>query len=133
MEKIQKPKNNQVAFYCILSSLIYTICLIVIKKLNPSMASGVMISFIPSITFIVFIKSFIKNINLMDEVEKRIQLEAAVWAFSLGLLLLMTIGLLDSVLILNKELWGNVSFIIPCFYIFYFVGILISRLKYKQI
>jgi hypothetical protein len=133
MEKIQKPKNNQIAFYSILSSLIYTICLIVIKKFETSITLGVIISFIPAITFILFIKSFIKNINLMDEVEKRIQLEATVWAFSLGFLLLMTIGLLDSVVILKKELWGIVSFIIPCFYIFYFIGILISRRKYKQI
>ena len=69
----------------------------------------------------------------MDEVERRIQLEASVWAFSLGLLLLMTVGLLDSVMALKKEYWGNISFIIPCFYIFYFIGILISRRKYKQI
>jgi len=133
MEKVQKPKNNQIGFYCILSSLIYTICLIVVKKFHPSATLGIMISFIPTITFILFIRSFIKNINLMDEVERRIQLEAAVWGFSLGLLLLMTFGLLDSVINLKKENWGNVSFIIPCFYIFYFVGILISRFKYKQI
>lgn len=133
MEKVQKPKNNQISIYCILSALVYTICLIVIKKFDPSKAVGVMISFIPLITFALFIKSFIKNINLMDEVERRIQLEAAVWGFSLGLLFLMTLGLLDSVVTLKKEHWGNISFIIPCFYVFYTFGILISRRKYKQI
>ena len=92
-----------------------------------------MISFIPLVTFILFIKKFIKNISLMDEVERSIQLEAAVWAFCLGLLSLMTLGLLDSVITLKKEYWGNVSFMIPSFYIFYFIGILISRRKYRQI
>ena len=133
MEKARKPQNNQIAFYCILSSLVYTVCLIVIKKFDLSSALGIMISFIPLITFILFIKKFIKNISLMDEVERSIQLEAAVWAFCLGLLSLMTLGLLDSVITLKKEYWGNVSFMIPSFYIFYFIGILISRRKYRQI
>lgn len=133
MEKARKPQNNQIAFYCILSSLVYTVCLIVIKKFDLSSTLGIMISFIPLITFILFIKRFIKNINLMDEVERSIQLEATVWAFCLGLLSLMTIGLLDSVITLKKEYWGNVSFMIPSFYIFYFIGILISRRKYRQI
>ena len=123
MEKARKPQNNQIAFYCILSSLVYTVCLIVIKKFDLSSALGIMISFIPLITFILFIKKFIKNISLMDEVERSIQLEAAVWAFCLGLLSLMTLGLLDSVITLKKEYWGNVSFMIPSFYIFYFIGI----------
>jgi UDP-N-acetylmuramyl pentapeptide phosphotransferase/UDP-N-acetylglucosamine-1-phosphate transferase len=131
MEKTQKLKNNQITFYSILSSLIYAICLIVINKLDLPKIAGIMISFIPAITFVFFIKSFMRNINLMDEVERRIQLEAAVWAFSLGLLLLMTLGLLDSVVNLKKEYWGNVSFIIPCFYFFYALGIIISRRKYN--
>jgi hypothetical protein len=133
MEKARKPQNNQIAFYCILSSLVYTVCLVVIKKFDLSSTLGIMISFIPLVTFILFIKKFIKNISLMDEVERSIQLEAAVWAFCLGLLSLMTLGLLDSVITLKKEYWGNVSFMIPSFYIFYFIGILISRRKYRQI
>ena len=133
MEKARKPQNNQIAFYCILSSLVYTVCLVVIKKFDLSITLGIMISLIPLITFILLIKRFIKNINLMDEVERSIQLEAAVWAFCLGLLSLMTLGLLDSVITLKKEYWGNVSFMIPSFYIFYFIGILISRRKYRQI
>jgi F0F1-type ATP synthase assembly protein I len=133
MEKARKPQNNQIAFYCILSSLVYTVCLVVIKKFDLSSTLGIMISLIPLVTFILLIKRFIKNINLMDEVERSIQLEAAVWAFCLGLLSLMTLGLLDSVITLKKEYWGNVSFMIPSFYIFYFIGILISRRKYRQI
>jgi len=133
MEKIQKPKNNQIALYSILWSLLYATCMIVIKKFDPSKTLGIMISFIPAITFVLFINRFIKNINLMDEVERRIQLEAAVWAFSLGLLLLMTLGLLDLVVTLKKEYWGNISFIIPGFFVFYAIGIVISRRKYNQL
>jgi len=132
MEKIQKPKNNQISIYIILSSLIYAVCLVVIKKMDPSKTLGIMISLIPTITFILFIKNFIKNINLMDEVEKRIQLEATVWAFCLGLLFLMTLSLLDTVVTLKKEHW-DISFIIPFFFIFHALGTMITRRKYNQL
>lgn len=131
MEKIQRPKSSQIIFYSILWSVAYMACLFMIKRFHPSKPLGVILSFIPTITFILFIYNFIKKINLMDEVERRIQLEAIVWAFSLGLLLLMTLGLLDLVVTLKKEDWGNISFIIPCFFAFYFIGILISRRKYN--
>ena len=133
MEKIQKPKNNQIAVYSILWSLLYAACMIAIKKLEPSETVGIIVSFIPAITFILFINRLIKNINLMDEVERRIQLEAVVWAFSLGLLLLMTLGLLDMVVTLKKEYWRNISFVIPCFFVFYAVGVVITRRKYNQL
>ncbi|MEJ7610585.1 MAG: hypothetical protein WKF88_05335 [Ferruginibacter sp.] len=66
----------------------------------------------------------------MDEVERRIQLEAVVWAFTLGLLLLMTLGLLDFVVILKKADWSYIH-LIPYFFTFYFLGIVISKRKYS--
>lgn len=66
----------------------------------------------------------------MDEVERRIQLEATVWGFTLSLLLLMTLGLLDLVVSLNKEDWGY-RHLIPYFFVFYFFGIFISKRKYN--
>ncbi len=66
----------------------------------------------------------------MDEVEIRVQMEAVVIAFSLGLLTLMTLGLLDLVITLNKEDWGY-RHLFPYFVIFYFVGLIISKRKYN--
>ena len=66
----------------------------------------------------------------MDEVERRIQLEATVIAFSLGLLLIMTLGLLDLVIILKREDWGY-RHLIPYLVLFYFAGVYISRKKYR--
>ena len=85
---------------------------------------------LPTITFGLFIYNYIKGVGAMDEVQRRIQLEAVVWAFSLGLLLLMTLGLLDFVVVLKKEDWGY-THIIPYFFLFYFFGIFISRRKYN--
>jgi UDP-N-acetylmuramyl pentapeptide phosphotransferase/UDP-N-acetylglucosamine-1-phosphate transferase len=131
MEQIQKPKCSQRIFYSILWGVTYLACAFIIKHYHPSTPTGIILSFIPTITFALFIFNYIKNINAMDEVERRVQLEAVVWAFSLGLLLLMTLGLLDLVVTLKKEDWGNITFVIPCFFAFYFIGILISRRKYN--
>ncbi len=130
MEKIKKQAGNKILFYAILWAVVYIACLLLVKKSEPPKTLGIIISFMPTITFALFLHNFIKGINSMDEVERRIQLEATVWGFSLGLLLLMTLGLLDFVVILNKEDWGY-THLIPFFFVFYFLGIFISRRKYN--
>ena len=130
MEKIRKSPGSKILFYGILWAVAYIVCLLIVKKLEPSKISGVMLSFMPTITFVLFIYNFIKGVGSMDEVERRIQLEATVWGFTLGLLLLMTLGLLDLVVSLNKEDWGY-RHLVPYFFVFYFFGIFISRRKYN--
>ena len=66
----------------------------------------------------------------MDEVQIKVQMEAVVLAFSLGLLLIMTLSLLDLVINLNKENWGY-RHLVPYFVIFYFIGLFISKRKYN--
>jgi hypothetical protein len=107
----------------------YLFCLLAVKKLLLPKAIAICLSLIPVLTFAVFIYYFIKKIRAMDEVERSIQLEATVWGFSLGLLLLMTLGALDLVVVLNKKEWGYLS-LVPYFVIFYFIGLFISRRKY---
>ena len=128
MEKKNK-QFNRVVFFAALWIVVYTICLFIIKKILPNTTIGVILSFIPVITFALFIYSIIKGVSSMDEVQIRIQMEAAVIAFSLGLLTLMTLGLLDLVIILKKEDWGY-RHLVPFFAIFYFVGVIVSKRKY---
>jgi hypothetical protein len=66
----------------------------------------------------------------MDEVHIKVQLEAVVIAFSLGLLLLMTLGLLDLIISLNKDDWSY-RYLVPLFIAFYFFGLFISKRKYN--
>ena len=89
-------------------------------------------NFIPSSCdhFCPFIYSIIKGVSSMDEVQIRVQMEAVVIAFSLGLLMIMTLGLLDLVVILNKEDWGY-RHLVPYFALFYFLGLFISKRKYS--
>ena len=66
----------------------------------------------------------------MDEVQVKIQMEAVVIAFSLGLLLLMTLGLIELSIQLNKDDWSY-RHLLPMFMAFYFFGLVISRNKYN--
>jgi hypothetical protein len=65
----------------------------------------------------------------LDELEQRIQLEALAIAFVLGLLLIMTLGLLELAITLNRDDWSyrHVWAMLP---LFYFVGLVVSRRRY---
>ena len=130
MEKTKTSSGSKILFYGILWTVVYIMCLLIVKKFEPSKTLGLVLSCMPTITFVLFIYNFIKGVGSMDEVERRIQLEATVWGFALGLLLLMTLGLLDLVVSLNKEDWGY-RHLIPYFFVFSFFGIFISRRKYN--
>lgn len=58
----------------------------------------------------------------MDEVQIKVQMEAIVIAFSLGLLLLMTLGLIDLFITLNQENWSH-RHLFPILIAFYFAGL----------
>ncbi|MBK6634545.1 MAG: hypothetical protein IPH68_14080 [Chitinophagaceae bacterium] len=130
MEKSKKANSKRVIVTGVLWVITYTLSLLAIKKLSPGATTGVLISFLPVITFAVFIYSMIKEAAAMDEVQVRIHLEATVIAFSLGLLMLMTLGLLDLVVSLNKEDWGY-RHLVTWFTMFYFTGLYISKRKYN--
>lgn len=130
MEKIKKTYGNKIILYGLLWAIVYIACLLIMKKAAPTKTAGVVLSFMPTITFVLFIYYFIKGVGSMDEVERRIQLEAAVWAFTLSLLLLMTLGLLDLVISLKKEDWGY-RHLVPYCFVFYIFGIFISKRKYN--
>lgn len=66
----------------------------------------------------------------MDEVQIKIQMEAVVLAFALGLLLVMTLGLIDLFIVLNPEDWSY-RFLVPIFIAFYFLGLFIAKRKYN--
>ena len=121
---------TKVVLFAVLWFVTYTICFLTLKELSPDKVTGVILSLLPVITFALFIYSIIKGVASMDEVQIRVQMEAVVIAFSLGLLMIMTLGLLDLVIILNKEDWGY-RHLVPYFVLFYFIGLLISKGKYN--
>ncbi len=130
MEKTNKKTSKRVLVSGLLWVITYSLSLLAIKKLAPGTTAGILISFLPVLTFAVFIYSMIKDAAAMDELQIRVHLEATVIAFSLGLLMLMTLGLLDLVVTLHKEDWGY-RHLVTFFTIFYFIGLFISKRKYS--
>ncbi len=130
MNSESKKPFDRVIVFASLWAIAYIVCLFAIKKTTPETTLGLVLSFIPVITFGLFLYSMIKGAASMDEMQIRIQMEAVVIAFSLGLLTLMTLGLLDLVIVLNKEDFGY-RHLAAYFALFYFIGLFISRRKYE--
>lgn len=74
--------------------------------------------------------AIIRSARDLDELEKRIQLEALAFAFVLSMLLLMTLGLLELAIALNRDDWSyrHVWAMLP---VFYFGGLIIARRRYS--
>jgi hypothetical protein len=130
MEQTSKKANTSILVYGVIWVATYLVCLLAVKRLEPAVWLGILLSLVPVITFGTFIYHYIKAMSSLDEVGRRIQLEATIWGFSLGLLLLMTLGSLELVLKLDPYFWGYRS-LIPYFVFFYCVGLFISNRKYK--
>lgn len=129
MENKTTKVGHKVLYSGLFWAIIYISCLLLVKEMEHSKFLGIVVSFIPTICFSIFIYYYVKGIGVMDELECRIQLEAAVIGFTLTILLLMTLGLLDLVIVLKKEDWGY-RHLIPFLVSFYFFGLFISKRKY---
>ena len=66
----------------------------------------------------------------MDELQRKIQTEAVIVAFLLGLLLLMTLGMLDQVIPLDQKHWGYLD-MVPFMGLFYAIGWWRAHRKYS--
>jgi Na+/melibiose symporter-like transporter len=64
------------------------------------------IAVVPVPAFMWVLWSMFKGVSKMDELQRRIQLEALAFAFPLTLLLVMTLGLLEIAVGLNKDDWS---------------------------
>jgi hypothetical protein len=130
MNKQKKHVNDRVIVYAVIWSLSYIGSLFALKTLDISQAAGIILTLVTILAFSLFIYKYYRSIYFMDEVQVKIQMEAVVIAFSLGLLLLMTLGLLELRIQLNKDDWSY-RHLFPMFLAFYFIGLLISRNKYN--
>lgn len=129
MDGQKRHLNDRVFVYAALWVISYIGSFLVLKSFELPKGAGIVLTTITVLAFAVFIYKYYRSIFFMDEVQIKIQMEAIVIAFSLGLMLLMTLGLLDLFLTLNKENWSY-RHLVPVFVIFYFAGIAISRRKY---
>jgi hypothetical protein len=71
----------------------------------------------------------ITGIRQLDELERRIHLEALAVAFPLGIVLLMTLGLLQRAVTLKFDDWSY-GHVWPLMFTFYFLGLAFARRRY---
>lgn len=95
---------------------------------GPWLRAGV--ALIPIPFFVLFLLVFIRTIRSMDELERRIHLEALAVAYPLMVVLLMVLGLLQRAIELPFEDWSyaHVWVYLPLFYL---VGLAIAKRRYQ--
>ena len=78
----------------------------------------------------VALLTILREARELDELEKRIQLEALAFAFILAVLLLMTLGLMELAITLNRDDWSyrHVWAMLPPLY---FAGLVLARRRYS--
>ena len=74
--------------------------------------------------------AIIRGARELDELEQRIQLEALAFAFVIAVLLLMTLGLMELAVTLNRDDWSyrHVWAMLPTLY---FLGLVLARRRYS--
>ena len=74
--------------------------------------------------------TIVRGARELDELEKRIQLEALAIAFVLAVLLIMTLGLMELAITLNRDDWSyrHVWAMLPPMY---FAGLVFARRRYS--
>jgi hypothetical protein len=91
---------------------------------------AVLLALLPVPFFAAFLWCFVSGIRGMDELERRIQLEALAFAFPVTVLLLMVLGLMELATELNPDdfSYRHVWAFLP---LLYFAGIAFARGRYS--
>lgn len=108
----------------------YSGAAMITRNFDLSVAAKVGVILTPVPFFALFLLAEVRMLRQLDEMQKRIQLEALALAFPCSLLLLMTLGLLQRVITLPPE---DLSYrhVWPLVALLYFVGLVIARRRYQ--
>jgi hypothetical protein len=101
----------------------------VLEQAGLSAGERVAVALAPIPFFAAFLVRMILGIRHLDELERKIHLEALAVAFPLGIVLLMTLGLLQRAITLKFEDWSY-GHVWPMLFGFYFIGLAIARRRY---
>jgi hypothetical protein len=90
----------------------------------------ILIALAPVPLFIWFLWIWMKGVAAMDELQRRIELEALAFAFPICVVILMTLGLLEVAVPLNPDDWSyrHVWAMMP---VLYYAGLWRARRKYE--
>jgi hypothetical protein len=129
MDNPKQHLHDRVLVYAAIWILSDIGTLFAMKQLEVSREVGIVLTVITALAFALFIYKYYRSIFFMDELQVKVQMEAVVIAFFLGLLLIMTLGSLEMFIDLRKDDWSYRN-LIPMFATFYIIGLFISKRKY---
>lgn len=124
----QKPIVN------ISAAVIWTLVYLLARWLldNRQLEGGlrIAVALMPILPFAIFLVLILAGIRQMDELHRRVHLEALAIAYPLAMLLLMLLGLLELVIPLSSEDWSyrHVWQYLP---LFYFLGLAFTWRRYQ--
>ena len=93
-------------------------------------AARVVIALLPTPFFVYYLWTWMKGVGEMDELERRIELEALGFAFPVAVVVLMTLGLLDIAITLNPNDFSlhHIWAMMPAFY---YAGLWRAKKRYQ--
>jgi hypothetical protein len=111
-------------------AIAYFLALIVIERMAAPEWLRIVLAIVPAVPFAFFLWSVVREIRALDELHRRVHLEALAIAFPLTLLLLMTLGLLDEATVLSRDDWSyrHIWYFLP---LLYSIGLAISWRRYR--
>jgi hypothetical protein len=97
---------------------------------RPDLPARILVALAPLPLFVLFLLAFIRLVSRMDELERRIQLEALAFAYPAVLVLLMTLGLLQLAgVAISPADWGF-RHVWQIGVVFYVCGIAVASRRY---
>jgi hypothetical protein len=110
--------------------IVFIVARIALEREDLSQSLKVFLALLPVLPFTWMLWRFIKGIVSLDELQKKIQLEALAIAYPVMMVFLMTIGLLDRAVGLSAENFGasHLWYYMP---VFYFGGLFIAQRRYQ--
>jgi len=110
--------------------IIYWIALFFLKNPDTSGPLKVAMVLLPVIPFAFFLFRFIGYLRSLDELHRRVHLEALALAFPIATLFLMTLGLVEKAGALSPKYWSyqDVWYYLPLFYL---IAVAISWRRYR--
>ena len=103
IEQTRRVYGTRLLIRGLLWASVYLLSRGLLELTIPSAAARVAIALLPTPFFVYYLWTWMKGVSEMDELERRIELEALGFAFPSALVFLATIGLLDVAITLNPD------------------------------
>jgi len=126
------PLWHRLSISYLVSTVLFVVSYFVARlllQINMPAPFNVLAALLPVPFAFLWISKFIQHIRQLDELQRRIHLEALAVAFPLTFLLLLTLGLLELTITLPAEDWSyrHVWAMLP---LLYFVGLALAKRRY---